>query len=397
MSKRMKMFPHLIRYLVAALLVAAVAGCSPPPLQTDGKESGRIEITPLKSYIAAQSNALLWLAGVNGVSAENSIDCYRVVYPSTDEEGKPIRLSGLLALPHGLPVRGLVSWQHGTSSSRDYVPSNLSTDGLAAAIVFAGNGYAAIAPDYDGMGVSTTRHEYFVASETARTVVDMIHAVRHIRGVPASPPFLIGFSEGGFASLAAQRAMEAAGEPVLADAAISGVYNLRTISVPWVLKGTSVNSSTYLALWIRGYATRYGHPLDSAFTPEYAALVPTLFDRPHEVDVIIKALPHDPRKLLAPTVLDALGGKGDSWLVNALSQNAMGDWAAMAPIRMYYATDDADITPQDTMTAARQMAARGSNIQVVNVGNGDHSASILKAAPLALRWLQAFPDAQPPR
>src|ERR1700690_2801449 len=115
-----------IRAVAATCAVITLAGCSTPPLQTDGKETGRIEITPLKTYIAIHSNVLLLLAGVNGVSAANAIDCYRIVYPSTDENGKPIRLSGLLALPHDLPARGLVSWQHGTTSDRQSVPSNLS-------------------------------------------------------------------------------------------------------------------------------------------------------------------------------------------------------------------------------------------------------------------------------
>ncbi len=386
----MQTFLRLIRHLAAAAVVTAVAGCSAPPLQTDGKEAGPIEITPLKTYVSLHSNVLLWLAGVNGVSAADTIDCYRIIYRSSDAAGKPIRLSGLLALPRGLPARGLVSFQHGTTSNRQFVPSNLSTDGLAAAIVFAGNGYAAIAPDYEGLGVSLRPHTYYVADDMARAVVDMIHAVRHIRGVPASPPFLIGFSEGAYANFAAQRALEASGETVLADAAIAGAFNLRSISIGWTLKGASRNASTYLALWVRGYATRYGHPLDTAFTPQYAQLVPRLFDTPHEVDDVIKALPRDPRALFRPEVLKALDGTGHHWLVDALAANEMGDWAAKAPIRLYYGTNDVDVLPLEATTTARQMAARGSDIRAVNVGSGDHDHSILAAAPQILEWLRSF-------
>ena len=333
---------------------------------------------------------MMWVVGVNGIDAENAIDCYRVVYPSLDETGHPIRLSGLLALPHGVPARGLVSFQHGTTSSRDIVPSNLSTDGLAAAIVFAGNGYATIAPDYVGLGVSNRPHPYYIADDTARAVIDMIHAVRRIHGVPASPPFLMGFSEGGYASLAAQRALEQKGEKILADAAVAGAYNLRSISLPWTLRGGSPQASLYLALWIRGYAARYGHPLDSAFTPRYAALVPTLLDSPHDPDVIIRALPRDPHALFLRPALNAIAGQGQHWLVDAIKQNEMGDWTAKAPIRLYYGTSDIDVPPLEATTTARQMVVRGSQITAIDVGPSEHNGSILAAAPMIFRWLQTL-------
>jgi pimeloyl-ACP methyl ester carboxylesterase len=379
---------------IMACALAAIAGCSPPALQSMRTPAGRVEVTPLKTYVAPESRALLWLAGVKGVTVETSIDCYRIVYPSTDADGKPIRLSGLLALPHGSPARGLVSYQHGTTSDRQFVPSNLNTEGLAAAIIFAGNGYAVVAPDYEGLGVSQRPHPYYVAADTARAVIDMIHAVRRIRGVPESPPFLFGFSEGGFADLAAHRALEAAGEPVLGDASVAGAFNLRAISLPFTLEGKSRNDSTYLALWVRGYAVRYGHALDTAFTPRYAQLVPQLFDTPRSVDDVVKSLPRNPREMFTPAALNALDGKGEHWLVDALEKNEVGNWKAKAPIRLYYATDDVDVTPLESITTARQMGARGSLVRAVNVGDGDHTAAILKAVPLVLDWLKTLPAAQ---
>ena len=229
-----------------------------------------------------------------------------------------------------------------------YVPSNLSTDGLAAAIVFAGNGYAVIAPDYAGLGVSTgSAIAYFVASDTARAVVDMIHAVRHIHGVPSSPPLPIGFSEGGFASLAAQRALEAAGEPVLADAAVAGAYNLRTISIPFdaerhIAQRTRPTLRCGCAVTRRATAIRS----NSAFTPSYAKLVPELLRHAARVSTTSSRRCRAIRASFSRRPFcDAIDGKGQHWLVDALAENEMGDWAAKAPIRLYYATDDVDVTP----------------------------------------------------
>jgi hypothetical protein len=380
------------RTALAAIALLGVAACSQPPhLETHGP--GRIGIRPLESYGVLQSNAMMWLAGLKGIRAANAIDCYRIVYLSSDASGKKGELSGLLALPHGVAARGLVSFQHGTTSNRDAVPSSLDTDGLAAAIFFAGNGYALIAPDYVGLGVSEGPHPYLVAAESARAVIDMIHAVRHIKGVPAGPPFLAGFSEGGFVTLAAQRALEARGETVLGAAPVAGAFNLRAISIPFELKGPSANASTYLALWVRGYATHYGHPLGSAFAPRYATLIPPLFDTPREPDDVVKALPRDPRALFTPATLAALDGKGRHWLVDALAANEMGDWAARAPIRLYYGSADVDVTPRESIVTAAQLSARGSHASAVDVGAVDHNESIQRAAPLILNWLQSLPQA----
>ncbi len=394
---RMTAMRRPIPYILAALVAFAIAGCAPPALKTDGR--ARIEIGPLKTYSTLQSRALMWLAGIKGIKgikAAHAIDCYRILYPSTDENGRAVELSGLLALPHDAPPRGLVSFQHGTTSDRDAVPSNLSTEGLAAAVLFAGNGYAAIAPDYAGQGVSRGAHPYYVAADTARAVIDMIAAARHISGVPGGPPFLIGFSEGAYASLAAERALEASGEKVRGVAAVSGAYNLRAIAIPWTLKGASPQAPIYLALWVRGYATRYGHELDTAFTPRYATLVPQLLDTQHDPDVVMKALPRDPRALFLPAALDAMEGKGRHWLVDALAENEMGDWRPRAPIRLYYGANDVDVPPQESIATAAQMSARGSDVRAVNVGPVDHNQSIIAAVPLIMQWLESLPASRSP-
>jgi hypothetical protein len=74
-----------IRRICVVALAVAVAACSPLPRHTDGRESGRIEIVPIKTYQAIQSKFMLWAVGVGGVPASNAVDCYRIVYPSTDE------------------------------------------------------------------------------------------------------------------------------------------------------------------------------------------------------------------------------------------------------------------------------------------------------------------------
>ena len=314
------------RSLLLGAVGLSLAGCAAPAEMVGTKGT---RLTPLKSFSSLASAGLLKLAGVKGISAHYTVDCYRVVYGSHDGLGNPISLSGLLALPRGTTARGLVSWQHGTTTTRDQVPSNLSTEGVAAAIVFAGNGFATLAPDYVGLGQSRLTHTYLVADDAARAVIDLIDSVAQTPGVPSTAPFLIGFSQGGHASLAAQRELEAKGRAVLASAPVAGPHNLRTISLPAALRGGAASHPLYLSYMTRGYAARYNRSLESVLTVEAAALVRTLYDQPHKPDAIVAALPRTPRSLFNAEFLDAFDSGGKHWLLEALAANETKQTPAM--------------------------------------------------------------------
>ena len=264
----------MVRFLAVGLLTLMVASCSaPPPIDApDG-----VEITPLKTYSVWQSRFLLWIAGVRPVRVEYAVDTYRVIYKVAEPDGRQATASGLLALPRGGKARRIVSFQHGTATNRENVPSRLDMTGVAASVLFAGNGYALMAPDYIGLGDSPGPHAYLVAADEARAAIGLIDVAKALPGAPQGPAFLSGFSQGGHATLATVRELEARGERVFAAAPVAGAYDLRHISLPAALKGGAKSHAVYLAYMAWGYAHYYGHPLDSALTPEYAALVEGLF------------------------------------------------------------------------------------------------------------------------
>ncbi|MEX1155083.1 lipase family protein [Parvibaculum sp.] len=367
---------------MAVLLFLAACAEPAPRAAPNG-----VELTPLKSYGAIESRVLLRLAGVSGIGVDHGVDCYRMIYRTRDAAGREIVASGLLALPRSVTPKRLVSFQHGTTTSRDRVPSAPDGTGVAAAIVFAGNGYALVAPDYIGLGVSQEPHPYLVADDAARAVTDMIAAARRIEGIPPDPVFLSGFSQGGHASLAAMRLLEERGEEVLGAAPVSSAYDLRNISLAAAMAGGAQSHALYLAYMARGYAVRYGQPLDSVLTPEYATLAEDLFGNPHAPDEIIAALPAEPRRMFNDAFLDAFDNDGPHWLLAVLAENDISDWHPQAPVRLYYGEADRDVVPEEALHAERAMRARGADIEAVNLGPHDHNGSMPAAAPLLLAWL----------
>ena len=344
-----------------------------------------VQLTPLKSISTVKARLLLTLSGVDGISVQNAVDCYRMEY-TVGSGSDAVRLSGLLALPRGATPRRLVSFQHGTSTTRTAVPSRLDGTGIAAAIVFAGNGYALIAPDYPGLGESQGRHPYYIADAIGPSVAGMIEASHRVPGVPDGPVFLSGFSEGGWASLAALRILESEGKRVLGSAQVAGAYDLRRVSLPTALKGGAPSHSLYLAYAAWGQAAYYNHPLDSVLTPEYAVTVERLFAgaRPQE---ILQTLPQDPRRMFNQAFLDAFDRDEAHWYLESFAANSLVDVTPRAPVRLYYGSKDQDVVPEEAVAAARAMSARRADVSSIDVGPVEHEPSMLAAAPLILAWL----------
>lgn len=389
---------HLIlaRVRCVALLICCVmlAACSRPPA-LDAAEG--VSATPLQTMSRLQGRVLLRLAGVSAIPVAYDVDCYRIVYRTRDARGREIAASGLLALPRNAHARRLVSFQHGTSTSRDAVPSALDVTGKAAALVFAGNGYALIAPDYFGLGAAEGVHPYLVAEDAARATTDLIAAARSIEGVPAGPVFLSGFSQGGQASMAALRALEAAGESVLGAAPVAGPYDVRDVSLAAALQGGASSHALYLAYMSWGYAARYDHALDTVLTPAYSAIVDDLFKVEHEPRTIIETLPANPREMFNRAFLDAFDADGSHWLLEALAASDVTEWTPRTPVRLYYGSKDLDVVPDEALAAEKTLRGRGADVRAIDVGPYGHEPSMLIAAPLILAWLGELDATSPER
>jgi pimeloyl-ACP methyl ester carboxylesterase len=372
--------------LLLILVVAAtvyIFGTKPRPIEA---HEG-VQLTPLRTISTAEARVLLFLTRVQGISVRNATDLYRMNYTLARPDGKIVPLSGLLALPRGLVSRRLVSFQHGTTTTRTAVPSKPDGTGIATAIAFAGNGYALVVPDYPGLGDSAGRHPYYVADAIAPAIVAMIEAAQQLQAVPKAPVFLSGFSEGAWASLAALRIMEDEGANVLGSALVAGAYDLRRVSLPASMKGGSSAYSLYLAYAAWGQSEYYGQPLDSVLTSEYAELVNRLFEgaTPQE---ILSALPADPRQIFNQSLLDAYDHDGSHWYLDKFTSNSVVNVIPRSPVRLYFGSEDMEVTPQESLNAARVMRLRGADVRAIDVGPVGHDPSMLSAAPLILTWLR---------
>ena len=142
---------------------------------------------------------------------ENGFTVHRVVYNTTFREAD-ITASGLVVIPDGITGPfPLLSAHHGTIFSHDEAPSEFSlSNGLTGFELFSAAGFVSIIPDYLGYGESKEiLHPYYNFRYTASAILDMISATREFLDNQAvsfnDKLFLVGYSEGGYATLAAQK------------------------------------------------------------------------------------------------------------------------------------------------------------------------------------------------
>jgi pimeloyl-ACP methyl ester carboxylesterase len=352
-------------------------------------------IEPAGGYPSALLRALIWWRGfADLLPTRYGISLYRVRYWTTGADASLTVASGLVAFPRADRLRGVVSFQHGTASARASAPSTPDpSNGVLAAAAFAGRGYLLVAPDYVGLGASTLPHPYLHADSEADAVVDLLRAARDVVAAAGmdwpDALLLTGFSQGGHATLAAQRSLEAApidGLTVMAAAPIAGPFDLAAISFPFALEGGSRASSLYLAYMVNAYSNIYGEALASALREPYASTVPNLFDGMHGGDEIEAALPTRPREMFHEEFLNTYEHGQPNWLRERLTENGLYEWSPRAPIRLYFGSLDVDVSPRDADAEARRLSERGGDVTTVSVGAADHERSVLLAVPMLLAW-----------
>lgn len=397
---------------IAALALAAVA-CTPTlsvetQLDAAKAQPGSVaSVEAVGGYPGWVLRALIWSQGLADViPTQYGVSLYRVEYWTTAPDGRLVRASGLVAFPRSdVPLRGVVSFQHGTASERKAAPSTPDpNNGVVASAVFAGHGYLLVAPDYIGLGTSTEPHPYYHTESIANAVVDLLRASRTVVAAAgfAWPDalFLAGFSQGGHATLAAQRALEA--NPidclqVTASGSVAGPIDLANIQFGEALKGRSQFASLYIAWIANTYARVYAMPLDSVIREPYAGRLATLFDGAHRGEDIVAALPANPREMMTPAFLVDFDGKRPHWFVERLVENGLVGWTPRAPVRLYYGDADVAVEPEDARIAAAAFASRGADVQAVSVGAQDHDTSVIGAIPAMRAWFDELETKFPPR
>ena len=316
-----------------------------------------ISVDPVASFSAAKLAQYLKIIKLGSWSplVHYGVDGYRVLYRTIAVDGSPTTASGLVVLPQRV-ARTLraVEFEHGTDVPRHHVPSfNPESDGRLAGLVAASAGFAAIAPDYLGLGAGPGFHPFMHAASEASASLDMLRASRAIaarHGRHLDPQvYLTGFSQGGQAAMALGQALQHGADPrwrLGALAPVSGTYDIAHAEFPATFSGQIAPKSAtfylpYLLLaWNRIYHL-YQRPAE-AFRAPFDRTMPVLFNGYHPYSQIKPGLAPTVRALLTPRFLRVLHHPSGGLLRSLQTNDATCNWYPNVPARLYAARADRD-------------------------------------------------------
>lgn len=165
------------------------------------------------------------------------VDIYKVTY-RTIYKGTEIVASGIVSLPDTDDPLPMISFQHGTIVAHNEAPSKqTSTETMFLYGAFASTGMIAVFPDYIGFGSSSDIfHPYYIEEYTASAIIDNLKAASELakkKGRSFNQNlFLAGYSEGGYATMAAHKSIEQnglSGFNLVASFPASGGYDVKDV------------------------------------------------------------------------------------------------------------------------------------------------------------------------
>jgi pimeloyl-ACP methyl ester carboxylesterase len=191
--------------LLAALVLAAVCALVPASAASGAKAPSGLAFYRPPKKLTGEHGDVIWARKLSpGASITAAAKSYLVLYRSTSVTGKPIAVSGTLAIPKGKPPKGgwpVVSWAHGTSGAADVCAPTRSAAPVERGVNdWLKAGYAIASTDYEGLGTPGP-HPYLIGVSAGRSVTDIVTAAGQLDRSIGRRWVAAGISQGGHAAL----------------------------------------------------------------------------------------------------------------------------------------------------------------------------------------------------
>ncbi|MBK9013834.1 MAG: T9SS type A sorting domain-containing protein [Saprospiraceae bacterium] len=327
----------------------------------------------------------------------NGVNYYKITYETPDAQGNTSIASALMAVPDDTTkIYPLLCYQHGTSSSKTDVPSNLNAES-ALPILFAGLGFVSVTPDYLGLGDSPGFHPYVHAATEASAGADALRAIKDFaleEGICyENRVFLTGYSQGGHSSAALHRDLDQGDEfDVVAAAHLSGPYSISVVMRELLFSDEPYNRPAYLINTMFSYQYVYGNlfsDMTEAVKPAYVDKCNQFFNNQISLtelnDFLVAELTAAEGAPIASRIFNddfraAVEADPNHPVNLALADNDVYDWVPTAPTRLFYCAGDDQVPFENSVVAEAGFMANGAaNIDAVNLGNFDHVGCVTPA------------------
>ncbi|HMP98542.1 MAG TPA: prolyl oligopeptidase family serine peptidase [Cyclobacteriaceae bacterium] len=323
------------------------------------------------------------------------VDIYRVTY-KTPYKNNEIIASGIVVLPRTTDEVGMLCFNHGTIASNSEAPTQLGISNqqwfLFAAM--ASPGFIAVIPDFIGFGASVDIfHPYYDESLTATAIYDnMVAAAELARQNDVrfnKKLFISGYSQGGYATMAAHKYVEQnpSGDfNLIASFPASGGYDVKAMQ-EYFFGLETYDQPFFLAYVALAYKNTYdwSEGMDVFFNEPYAGRIPNLFNNVNTGSQINAQLNNNIAEFVKADFLNNIDTDNKyKFIVDAFNDNSLTDWTPTKPIYMYHGTADVTVPYENSVITYEKLLARGT------------PASLLSFIPLegAMHFTGPFPYIQ---
>jgi pimeloyl-ACP methyl ester carboxylesterase len=373
----MRSSTHIRSYLCIALVCVVAFACK----KDDDVKPERVLVSAdfVVTHSASELRSLLGQSGLtinlNSV-LQYDVDVYKVTYKTT-YNNQEINASALVGLPLRAPAGPIISFQHGTIAAYSQAPTALeSFDPEAVLYAALGSpGMISVAPDLLGFGASkSVLHPYYVEDLTASAVRDAVRAARDLASDKSigfnGKLFLAGYSQGGYATMATHKSIEAQsldGISLVASFPSSGGYDIKAMQ-EYFFGLDDYDQPFYLAFVAEAYKVTFAwaQPLTDFFNEPYADRIPELVNGTKTSDQINAQLSTHIADLVSADLLAHIDSDAKyKYIVDAFNDNSLTDWKPTIPMHMFHGDADVTVPFVNSQITYNKLLANGASTSVV--------------------------------
>jgi pimeloyl-ACP methyl ester carboxylesterase len=298
---------------------------------------------------------------------------------NTKFQGKEIKISGVLAIPVGvLYSEPFAVYNHGTMLKGEepsaVSPANPVQEVLLPSVLASVFKCAVLIPDYIGYGASkNTPHPYVHSASLGSSSLDFINAYieyneKILEQPIAKKAVIVGYSEGGYAAVALQKAIQESnsGLKVVKNYAGAGPYDNSALINAFINKNEDIDAMFFSSyLWVLSmYKDYMGY--SKPYNQIYSATDNAIFAAENYDFGYLKLYPtahRNPQELFLPSFLDGLHNATDAQLFNIIKENSLTDFVPADSLILFHSEADTWVYVENTLNAYDKMKNAGAPVR----------------------------------
>lgn len=340
-----------------------------------------------------------------GPFVRNDVEVDKITYKTTFKEQR-IQASGLVCQPKTAGNYPILCFQNGTNTQHSLAPTEDPKNDLFQIMEsVASLGFIVVMPDYIGFGASASLpHPYLHAASTTQSILDMLRAVKELGAQdqavakPTSDLYIFGYSQGGWATMQLQKAIEtnySSEFNLIASSCAAGPYSLEYMN-QYITSQTEYPMPYFLAYLLNAYSTigLITNQLSDFFQAPYAVKIPGLFNGINSGGTINSELTNKIANLLTPeyrtqyATLSKFAG-----LRSAIIANSITAWNVSTPTHLYHGGNDEYIPvslSQKMFADFKTAGVADSKIQLIIIPGYDHPTGVIPVGLSTILWFMTL-------